>query len=361
MIRCRECCIPDTRPDTPFTDGVCSACLSFKKRRVVDWEARRHDLELLLERGRNGTGYDCIVPSSGGKDSTWQVLKLIEMGAKPLVVTARTCHLTAMGRMNIDNLARYATTIEVVPNMTTRAKLNRLSMEMVGDISWPEHVSIFTTPFRVATELGIPLLFYGENPQEAYGGPQGSEEARVMTRRWVSEFGGFLGLRPADFVLMGLDMAEYIPPSEERLKKANVEAHFLGAYFEWDSERNADVAREHGMQQELPCEANWWPWENVDNAQTGIHDHAMYRKYGYGRGCAQISVDIRAGRVDRPTALAWVEQYDGLFPFVYAGVDVEEVLEPLGRDMTWLIQHLDNHTNTSLFSDVVDNRPRLAA
>jgi hypothetical protein len=41
------------------------------------------------------------------------VLTLIElMGAKPLVVTAVTCHLTPIGRANIDNLARYATTIE---------------------------------------------------------------------------------------------------------------------------------------------------------------------------------------------------------------------------------------------------------
>lgn len=349
MNRCLECVIPDSRPDTPFVGGVCSACLSFKKRRVVDWAARRRDLEALLERGKNGSGYDCIVPSSGGKDSTWQTIMLISMGAKPLVVTASTCHLTPIGRANIDNLARFATTLEISPNKTLRATLNRLAMEMVGDISWPEHVSIFTTPFRVAAEVGIPLVFYGENPQEAYGGPQGSEEARVMTRRWVSEFGGFLGLRPADFAAMGHDMREYLPPSDEKLTKAKVEAHFLGAYFQWDSERNAKIAVENGMRQELPCEANWWPAENLDNAQTGIHDHAMMRKYGYGRGAAQLSVDIRAGRASRVGAMAWVEKFDGLFPEVYAGVPVNDVLVRLGRDRAWLKNFLDIHTNWELF------------
>ena len=348
MIRCRECVIPDTRPDTPFVDGVCAACISFKKRRAVDWSARRRELEILLERGRNGSGFDCIVPSSGGKDSHWQVLTLIDLGARPLVVTASTCHLTPIGRANIDNLARYATTIEVTPKRDQRAALNRMAMEMVGDISWPEHVSIFTTPFRMAAELGIPLLFYGENPQEAYGGPLGSDEAKVMTRRWVSEFGGFLGLRQADFEAMGYDMREYLPPADEDVAAVGVEAHFLGAYFEWDSERNARVAAEHGMQQALPSWANWWPAENLDNAQTGLHDHAMYRKYGYGRGAAQISVDIRAGRVSRGAALDWVQEHDGRFPEVYAGVHVDEVLERLGRDRAWLMQALRAHTNDAL-------------
>ena len=72
------------------------------------------------------------------------------LGAEVTVVTARTCHLTEIGRQNIDNLARYARTIEVTPNMTVRAKLNRLGLELVGDISWPEHAAIFSTPFSVA-------------------------------------------------------------------------------------------------------------------------------------------------------------------------------------------------------------------
>jgi hypothetical protein len=63
-----------------------------------------------------------------------------------------------------------------------------------------------------------------------------------------------------------------------------VEAHFLGQYIEWDSARNAEVAiRRMACRRVLPCEANWWEAENQDNAMTGLHDHSMYRKYGYGR------------------------------------------------------------------------------
>ena len=343
--------MPDTRPDSEFVDGVCSACIAYANRPNIDWRLRKIQLENLLEsHRRRGQEFDCIVPSSAGKDSTYQVLKLIELGAKPLVVTATTCMLTEIGRANIDNLARYATTIEVSPNKTIRAKLNRLGLEMVGDISWPEHVAIFTTPFKVAVQMGIPLLFYGENPQNQYGGPMDALDARIMTRRWVSEFGGFLGLRPEDlFDEIGeRDMQDYIRPSTDAVEKAGIEAHFLGQYIPWDSHINAQVAENAGMVWKKPCQANWWDFENQDNAQTGIHDFMMYRKYGYGRGCAQISVDVRAGIVGREYALQWVEKHDGLFPMTYAEVGSNEVLRHIGMTLGEFELVVSKFTNKDL-------------
>ena len=337
MNRCKLCLIPDTRPDTQFVDGVCTACVNYAKRESIDWDARKAELLTLRDRAkenRSVTGYDCVVPSSGGKDSHYQVLTLIDLGFRPLVVTATTCMLTHIGRKNIDNLARYATTIEVSPNKTVRAKLNRLGLELVGDISWPEHVSIFSVPFRIAAQTGIKTLFYGENPQSEYGGPVGTENAKNLTRRWRSEFGGFLGLRPQDFVgqhgITDEDMRDYQMPSESDVEAAGIEAHFLGYYLPWDSHKNAAIAKEHGMIQKCPSRANWWDHENLDNAQTGIHDYMMFRKFGYGRACAQLSIDIRGGLITRDSAMRELKKRDGKFPFFYAGVSIFEVLDRVG-------------------------------
>jgi len=363
FTRCRTCLMPTTRPDTAFIDGECSACVSHRKRDQVDWSAREAELLRILETmPKNGSGYDCIVPSSGGKDSHWQVLKLIELGAKPLVVTATTCHLTDIGRKNIDNLARHATTIEVTPRRDVRAKLNKIGLDLVGDISWPEHVSIFCTPFRIAADLGIKTIFYGENPQESYGGPIGTDEARVMTRRWITEFGGHLGLRPADVVgMFGItlsDMQDYLMPDEKRLQ--DVTAFFLGQFYPWDSHRNATVAMEHGMQCMLSYPGDWWEFENNDNAQTGLHDHLMYRKFGYGRLCAQISVDIRNGLISRDEAYAVVKERDGCFPESFMGVWMSEICDRIGVTRGWLMMKpFKSFTDWSLFSGVEDNRPIL--
>ncbi len=362
LMRCTQCVLPTSRPDTFFDEtGVCSACRTYPKRLEIDWVKRRQELLDLLERHKGKREFDCIVPSSGGKDSHWQVLTLIELGAKPLVVTATTCQLTHIGRRNIDNLASYATTLEVSPNKIVRAKLNRIALEMVGDISWSEHVSIFTTPFKIASRMGIPLIFYGESPQNQYGGPPGTEEARIMTRRWVSEFGGFLGLRPQDLIGMeGIterDMQDYMPGEID----PNIEAHFLGQYLGWDSDRNAEVAAKAGMEQAAPMPGQW-PAENLDNAQTGIHDHMMYRKYGYGRLAAQLSVDIRKGKISREEAMLRAEMDDGLFPFIYAVVHYSDVLKQIDITDNRLMEIMDQFTDWSLFTGKPDNfsrRPKL--
>lgn len=330
ISRCITCLTPQTRPDTKFVDGRCSACISFDMRAKVNWAERKEQLYDVLRAGKNDSGFDCIVPSSGGKDSTFQVMTIKEMGFNPLVVTAATCHLTATGRRNIDNLAKHAATTVVYCGKSVRRRLNVAGIELIGDISYPEHVAINVVPFQVASSRGIPLIVYGEYPQREYGSPIDIDAAATMTRRWVSEFGGMLGLRIADLVgyrdLTADDLAPYVLPVESVEKTT---AHWLGQFVPWDSWHNADVAKAAGMEWGVPGPANWWPHENLDNAQTGLHDYQMFKKYGFGRATTQLSVDVRNRRMLRDDALRCVEMLDGKFPEVYGGVSFEDMVSCL--------------------------------
>ena len=89
LRRCTICLYPDTKPDLHFNaDGVCSACVNHKRKAEIDWLARAKEFERLISSlPKNGSGYDVIVPSSGGKDSHAQVVKMVEFGLKPLIVT----------------------------------------------------------------------------------------------------------------------------------------------------------------------------------------------------------------------------------------------------------------------------------
>ena len=151
LTYCKNCVMPSTKPDLRLDEeGVCNACRSYENRKIVDWSARRKELIAILDRYRNknGTNWDCIVPVSGGKDSTYQVVQMLQFGMNPLCVTATTCDLTENGRTNIENLKHLGVDyIEMSPNPIVRAKLNRIGLTQVGDISWPEHVGIFTIGF----------------------------------------------------------------------------------------------------------------------------------------------------------------------------------------------------------------------
>ena len=241
MIRyCRRCVMPEPKPDILFSpQGVCSACLHYEQRAEVDWDARRVELDEILDRYRcrDGSNYDCIVPVSGGKDSTYQTIRMLELGLNPLCVTATTDHLSDIGRRNLENLERLGVDhIEVTPNPVVRRRINRLALTQVGDISWPEHVAIFTIPVRVAVQTGVPLIVWGENSQNEYGGPAAAANDSVLTRRWLEEFGGLLGLRVSDLLEQpGIEprhLIQYTYPTDEQLASVGVTGLFLGHYIQ---------------------------------------------------------------------------------------------------------------------------------
>lgn len=350
--------MPETKPDLFIdSEGVCSACRSYEARNEVDWDARRSELEQILERYRsaNGSSYDCIVPVSGGKDSTYQVLRLLELGANPLCVTATTDSLSELGRRNIENLKlRGVDYVEVTPNPVVRRRINRLALTQVGDISWPEHVAIFTIPIRLAVQMSIPLVVWGENSQNEYGGPAAAAENNTLTRRWLEEFGGLLGLRVSD--LVGQDgieqrhLIQYTYPTDGELARVGVTGVFLGHYLPWDGYGNALYAQAHGFETyPKPVEGSLVNYENLDNHQTGIHDYFKFLKYAFGRATDLACLHVRRGRLAREDAIRLVRAHDGKFPWVYLGRRLEDTLAEIDMTLEEFVRVCDRFTNKRLF------------
>ena len=163
MKYCKNCLMPETKPDLAFNEeGKCSACIAFEERDNVDWNAREKDLKNIFKTFKK-SHWDCVVPVSGGKDSTYQVLKVLEYGLTPLCVTSTTCDLSNLGKKNIENIKSFGVDyIEFTANKKVRKKLNRIGLEEIGDIAWPEHVGIFTIPVIIAVRYNIPLIVWGE-------------------------------------------------------------------------------------------------------------------------------------------------------------------------------------------------------
>jgi N-acetyl sugar amidotransferase len=358
--------MPETKPDLLIDeDGVCSACRSYERRGAVDWEARRAELLEILDRYRSsdGSSYDCIVPVSGGKDSTTQTIRLLELGMNPLCITATTDKLSGIGRRNIENIKQLGVDyIEVSTNPVVRRRVNRLALTQVGDISWPEHVTIFTVPVRIAVQLGIPLLIWGENSQNEYGGPAGASDRPVLTRRWLEEFGGLLGLRVSDLVgTEGIErkhLIQYTYPTDEELARVGVTGLFLGYYLPWDGYQNALLAQAHGFEMHpTTIEGSIVNYENLDNHQTGIHDYFKFLKFGFGRATDLACLHVRRGRLSRRDALELVRRHDGKFPWTYLGMPLAEILGELDLTVDEFVRVCDRFTNKKLF--VCDSRGEL--
>ena len=358
LIYCKNCVMPDTKPGLQLDEhGVCSACRSYEKRAEVDWDSRHQDLLKVLEKYRrpDGSNWDCIVPVSGGKDSTYQVVRMLQLGLNPLCVTSSTCDLSPLGRANIENLKHLGVDhIEISPNPLVRAKLNRVGLTQVGDISWPEHVGIFTIPVRAAVQFNVPLIIWGENSQNEYGGPAAASENNVLNRRWLEEFGGMLGVRVSDLIGQeGIEtkhLIHYTYPSDEELQRASVTGLFLGHYLPWDGLANTLIAQANGFHSyHKAVEGSMVNYENLDNHQTGIHDYFKFLKFGFGRATDLACLHIRRGRLTRQDGLDAVKRLDGRFPWEYLGKTLKDILLPLEMTVDEFICVCDRFTNKKIF------------
>lgn len=355
---CVRCVMPDSKPDLHIdAEGVCNACRNYERRVEVDWDARAKQLPAVLDRyvRRDGSNYDCIVPVSGGKDSTYQVVRMLQLGLNPLCVTSTTCDLSELGRRNIENLKHLGVDyVEMTPNPLIRAKLNRIGLTQVGDISWPEHVGIFTIPVRAAVQFNVPLIIWGENSQNEYGGPAAASESNVLNRRWLEEFGGLLGLRVSDLIgiegIQAKHLISYTYPTDEELARVGVTGLFLGYYIPWDGLSNALIAQANGfISYEGTVEGSMVNYENLDNHQTGIHDYFKFLKFGFGRATDLACLHVRRGRITRADAQDIVRRHDGKFPWEYLGKSLEDILDPLEMSVDEFIRICDKFTNKKIF------------
>lgn len=366
MRYCCRCLYPETKPDLQFNEmGLCSACQAFDIRSITDWDVRERMFATVVEDAMNDAvdrdaPYDCIVPVSGGKDSHYQVLTALEYGMRVLAVTASTDHLSDIGRRNLTNIGKLGVDhIEVSTNPVVRRRINRFTLETIGDISWAEHVTIFSIPIRIAKVMKIPLIIWGENPQNEYGGPNKAQKAVKLDDSWLNEFGGLNGLRVSDVeshVGRIGDLYRYPiddDPDEEKKKEPSddVSGVFLGQFFPWDGQANAHKAFDHGFELYAGAvEGSVGSYENLDNLQTGIHDYFKYLKFGFGRATDILSNQIRRGRTPRKEAIQIAAERDGMFPATYLGVPLREILEPLEMSVSDFLSVCDTFTNRDLFT-----------
>lgn len=355
---CKLCIYPSSKPHIEFNeDGICSGCIAYNNRPNVDWRQREDNLKKILKdyKKRSPNYYHCIVPSSGGKDSYYQTIKMLEYGLNPLVVNVIPDKLAEIGRHNMENM-RYlgVDAIQISLDPIVRRKINKFALETVGDISWPEHISIFTVPVRVSVSLKIPLLIWGESAENENGGPIEKLNDNILNRRWLEEFGGLLGLRTNDISdilqIPKEKLIQYTYPSEKELKESGSLGLFLGQFIPWDGAQNAVVAKKNGFKSyEKNVEGSIVEYENLDNVYMRVHDYFKFLKYGYDRVTDWCCWHIRRKRLKREEALKINQEKSGKFPDVYLGYPLSDILEEIKITKEEFINICDKFTNKSLF------------
>ncbi len=362
---CKNCVFPETKPDLFFDEeGICSACQAALEKDVeTDWDAKEKAFVSIIneyKKKEGDIGYDCLIPVSGGKDSTYQCYMAKKYGLNPLAVCFETTYVTELGSHNIDNISKMGIDlIHFKKNYEVYRKMVINSFKRIGDEMWPNHIGIFTIPIMVAVQFNIPLIIWGENPQQEYGGPMEATRIPVLTRQWLEEFGGLLGNRIQDMIgvegITAKELTPYFYPSDEDIKRVGIRGIFLGHYFFWDARKQLEIIKnETGfrVKEDGPIEGTYTNYENLDEKLVGLHDYLKFVKYGFGRATDHACIDIRNKRITREEGKQLVDKYDGKYPHFA----IKSFIEYSGMTKEEIDEIIDSFTNPVLFAHDEDGR-----
>jgi N-acetyl sugar amidotransferase len=320
MNYCVRCCMPESNEGIKFDEmGICQACQSSEQKIHIDWTARERELRQLLEHYQSlNNDYDCIVPISGGKDSTFQLHVITKVyGLRPLAVTFSHNWFTETGKYNLQNSIEKFNVDHIMfsPNRELINKLARESLYKIGDSCWHCHSGVGAFPLQVAVKYRIPLLIWGESLADMSGRSTHYEPLLKFDRDYFTKVSA--KVYPEAMVSENVSLRELAPfklPSYEELEAVGVVGIHLGDYIFWDDERQMEFVRDVYDWREDKVEGTYKRYKSVECRMAGVHDYTKFLKRGFGRGTDHASLDVRAGLLTREEAFELAKRHDAQRP-----------------------------------------------
>jgi N-acetyl sugar amidotransferase len=351
---CKTCIMPDSRPRIVFDEsGVCNACRQAEAKTRIDWEARYAELVELTETHRSTTGsWDCIVPWSGGKDSSTIAYRLkFQFGMNPLLVTFSPLLPNKVGARNREALIQLGFDhIYIRPNQKVHRYLSRRFFVERGNHKVPWDAGVNAIPVKLAVRFGIPLVFYAEHGESEYGGRVLSPES-TKVRDFTEVIEHQIGDDPRnwiDDVVTEADLNPYVYPALEEVEAIGVKALYFSHFLRWSMYDNFKFISTKLSFERHPAgrtPGTFTDFDSLDDKADDLYYYMQYAKFGFGRTVRDACRFIQNGHLSRDEALELARMYDGEFPDLY----LDEMLDYLDLTRQELDEIVDLHRNSELW------------
>ena len=356
VIFCKRCLTPNSRPRVVFdAEGVCNACRNAEEKSAIDWSAREQEFLRLIaplrERKEKG-GYDCIVPWSGGKDSSTIAYKLkFEFGLNPLLVTYSPMVPNEIGHHNREEMVKlgfdhlfFRANQKVLRHLAKRFFIERGNPKVAWD------AGINAVPIQVAVNYRIPVVFYAEHGESEYGGRVLSEEHR-RTRDFTEIIENYVGDDPrnwVDDIVSYSDLNPYIYPPLEQVTKVGVKAYYFGYFFRWSMYENylyINDKIDFRTNAKGRTDCTFTNYDSLDDKIDNLYYYMQFIKFGFGRAVRDASRLIQNGHLTREEGLELARKYDDEFCYEH----FDEVLDYLDLTRDEFFKIVDQHRNPEIW------------
>ena len=354
LKRCRRCILPETFPFIDFDDsGLCNFCRNHKPKN------KPKPLSQLFElvepyRGR-GDHPDCLVPFSGGRDSTFtlhMVKKVLKLN--PIAFTYDWGMVTDLGRRNI---ARVCGKLGV-ENILVSADIHWKRKNIRRNIqAWLKNPALGMVPLfmagdkfffyychQVKMQAGIRLNIWGINPLENTDFKVGFcgispdfEKERIYSLSKLRQMKllGFVGknflrspgyLNPSLGDTFGSFLSRYFAPKQDYF-------HFYD-YYRWDEREIEDVIlNEYEWEVAVDTRTTW----RIGDGTAAFYNYIYYTVAGFSEYDTFRSNQIREGALTREQALVLVEtenrpRYPSIKWYLeVVGLDYQDAIRRINR------------------------------
>ena len=345
VIFCKKTLISNQRPNSAIEfkhakkskkktiyidkNGLSDSWKYSRIKKKINFKDREKKLLKLLDKFRGKGKFDCIVPGSGGKDSCYaaHILKY-KYGMNPLTVTWPPILYTNYGFANFKNWLKSGKFENI------SAKRNEYFFKTLTKLSITNLLHPFQTFIlgqknfapKIAHELNIPLIFYGENEAE-YGNPISDNQSSMRDKSYFI-YKNFKELRLGGIKINELmknykfkykDFESILPLQEKQLANFPLQVHYLGYYLKWIPQEAYYYAVENCNFRPRPfrTQGTYSKYNSIDDKIDDLHYYTTFIKFGIGRATYDVSQELRNDHLSIEEGKKLIKKYDGEFPDRY--------------------------------------------
>ncbi len=324
MKRCKKCILPESFPGISFNDeGVCNYCRNYKPLNPLG----EKELNSVLSKYRGkGSKYDCVVPISGGRDSSF-VLHQIATNSN-LKIAAVWIDTGEQTKEAIHNIERMIEILGVdffvirddrsIDESKRNLKknfhiwLNRPSINLIIPILNLPTKMINLKLYKFAEENEIPLIIGGlvvgnssfeqENFKTGFFGiyPDDSGSYSGFQKMQLALLYGYEYLRnPYYLHISGLKesiLSFYVYFFDNLIKPKNIDTIGFYDYIYWNEDRIlSTIKKELDWKSASDTTTTW----RIDDKSSSLSNYLYYRLVGFTEHDEMYSKMIREGQVSR--------------------------------------------------------------
>ena len=320
--RCTKCLLPETMPFITFdSDGVCNYCRNYKLRNTPK---PKEELFELVKPYRRKREPDCLVPFSGGRDSSYSLHLIVnELKMTPITYTYDWGMVTDLGRRNISRMCSKLGVENIIVAADISKKRKNIRKNLIAWLKSPHlgMISILTAGdkhfFRhietVKKQTGIDLNLWGTNPLELThfkAGFLGIKPDFEEDRVYMTGFHKQLRYQYLRFKAM-LNSPGYFNSSIWDTLSGEYYRSFLKKkdyfhvydYWRWDEKKIDETLSEYDWELAPDTNTTW----RIGDGTAAFYNYIYYTVTGFTEHDTFRSNQIREGQITREEALELVK------------------------------------------------------